>query len=741
MPRRVLVPGILFFLSGAAALVYQVVWQRILALQSGVGIHSIAIIVAAFMVGLGLGSHLGGVWCARVEPRRALATFAAIEMAIGAWGALSGPVMYDLLSLRLSHLFHPLPRAAAVQFACLALPTFLMGTSLPFLVRATVREGAEAPRTIGVLYALNTLGAAAGALVTPWLLVRFLGMRAALFAAAAANLLAGLGALALALRARRTGDELDAEADAPSPPDPRARRFRLWLALYAVSGFCALSLEILWFRLIDVGVKSSGFTFGTVLAVYLAGCALGTLAGVALAERLRRPLRAFLFSQCALLLYAGLAVAALVALPPDTPFFRWFFDLWGGRVSYNLGGAWHTPSVLRLYLVLPLVLYGPPTVLMGFSFVALQRAVQHDARQSGRRVGLLQAANILGCVAGSLLVGLAALTWIGSAGTLRVLAGVGAALALLGLALGEGRRLFASLLVALTVLAVLLPREQALWRRLHGMAGADRAEAAEDATGVVLLSEHANGLRRIWVNGRHHSILPFGGIHTALGAVPAAIHPAPERVAIIGLGSGDTAWAAGFRRFETRRLTTFEICAPQLRLLHQVAQAPDPPAKLGRFLEDPRLTIRLADGRNALLRDGERYDVIEMDALYPSSPYSGNLYSLEFHELCASRLRPGGLMCTWAPTPRVHATFARAFPHVLELADGQILVGSRDPIPLEPAAWQVRLTSGPAIAYLGLPRVNELLELLRGARRAVPRPVGPDQVNRDLFPRDELNSP
>lgn len=738
MPSRTAIAGVLFFLSGSSALVYQVVWQRILALQSGVGIYSIAIIVAAFMVGLGLGSLAGGVWSERVLPRRALGLFAATELCIGVLGALSGPFLYDFLSLRMSHLFHPLVRAAMVQFACLVGPTFLMGMSLPFLVRALVREAGSAPRTIGYLYALNTIGAAAGALLTPWVLVRYQGMRAALLCAAAANVLAGLGALALYKGTR------DA-AVAGTPPAPATsedrRPFALWLALYALGGFCALSLEILWFRLIDVAVKSTGFTFGTVLAVYLAGSGLGTLAGIALAERMRRPLRLFLASQCAILLYAGLAVWVLVLLPADTPFFQWYFDLWGGRRSYNLGGAWDWPSVLRLYLALPVALYGPPTVLMGFSFVALQRAVQDDARRSGRRVGVLQAANIAGCVAGSLLVGLLALSWLGSAGTLRLLSAIGAGLALFGLTSGEGRRLFTALAAGLVALVLALPGEQRLWRRLHGIVEGNPAEVAEDATGVVMVSSHENGLRRVWVNGRHHSILPFGGIHTALGAAPAAIHPAPERVAVIGLGSGDTAWASAFRREETRHLTTFEICAPQLHLLDRVARGPDPPPKLERFLRDPRLTIRLADGRNALLRGEERYDLIEMDALYPSSPYSGNLYSIEFHELCASRLRPGGLMCTWAPTPRVHATFQSVFPHVLELAGGQILIGSPDPIPLDVPAWQERLTSGGAVAYLGLPRVNELLELLRGARRAVRRPAGPRDVNRDLFPRDELNSP
>ena len=103
---------------------------------------------------------------------------------------------------------------------------------------------------------------------------------------------------------------------------------------------------------------------------------------------------------------------------------------------------------------------------------------------------------------------------------------------------------------------------------------------------------------------------------------------------------------------------------------------PDPPARLGRFLDDPRFTFRIADGRNALDRDGAAYDLIEADALWPTSPYAGNLYSLEFFQLCARRLNPGGMVTTWAPTDRVRATFRAALPYVVSVAGGDVLIGS-----------------------------------------------------------------
>jgi spermidine synthase len=728
--------GLAFLFSGAAALVYQVAWQRILALHTGVGIESVAIIVAAFMTGLGLGSYAGGHLSPRLHPRAALFAFAGLEVVVGAFGALSAALLYDLLYLRASWLYAPAWRGALMHLLTLLLPTALMGMSLPFLARALVSDVRTAGRVIALLYGVNVLGASLGALLAPWVFIRGYGIRGALFAAAVGNVGSAVAAIILAAL-WRAGPAAEASrgeppADRPAPHEPLGRL----ALLYALSGFCALSLEMLWFRVIEVAVKSTAYTFGTVLAIYLGGIGAGSLAGAWYAPRLRRPLRAFLLSQCLILVLSACAVVVLVAVPPETPGLRWYFELWGARRSFNLGGAWSWPAVLRLYLALPLALFGAPALLMGFSFLALQSAVQDDVRTSGRKVGLLQAANLAGCVAGSLAFGLVILHRLGSSGALRLLLGCGFVFVVLGLWRAESRLPFAVAGTLLAALLVALPGSRALWLRLHGLAG-EGVLVGEDATGVAALSPMDDGGWRVWVSGRHHSRLPFGGIHTALGAIPALMHPFPAEAAVIGLGSGDTAWGAACRRDATRQVTVFEICAPQTRLLREVASGPEPPAKLGRFLDDPRVRVVVADGRNALERGGVSYDVIEMDALFPTSPYSGNLYSVEFYRLCARRLRPGGLMCTWAPTARVRASFARAFPYVLEFGKGELLVGSPDRIPLDLPAWRDRLRSAAVTAYLGEGRAGEVMALMRTARPLAP--VDGVSTNHDLYPRDEFN--
>jgi spermidine synthase len=731
-----LLAGLAFFVSGAAALVYQVAWQRLLALQTGVGAWSVAVIVASFMAGLGAGSHLGGVLNTRLEPRRALVAFAGLELLIGLFGAASAALYYDLLYLRAPSLFASPVLAGLVQFASLLPPTLLMGMSLPFLVRGLLRDVGAAGRVVGLLYGINTLGAGVGALAAPWVLLRHLGIRGALLAAALGNLAAALFALVLALRERRVS--VRADGVALEPMGEARRPFGLWLWLYAFSGFCALSLEVLWFRIVDVAVKASAFTFGTVLAIFLFGWGAGALAGAARADRVRRPLLLFLCLQAGMLVYAGAAALLVSRTPVTAPVYEWFFGYWQGAEGYRLGTASDPEAFWRLYVLLPVALYGLPTFLMGLSFPVLQRAVHDDPGAAGRRVGFLQAANIAGCVAGSLAVGLVGLDVLGTTGSLRLLLVGGLVFVLVGLRfLGRAPWLVATAL-ALAVLAWALPSGRDFWLRLHGR-GPGPSLVREDATSVVAVTPADPGVWFVFVNGKSNSVMPYaGGEHTLLGAIPAVVHPAPRDVAIVGLGSGNTAWAAACRR-ETESVTVYEVAAPQVPLLREFDARESQP-KLRQFLNDPRVRIEIADGRNALERSDRLYDLIEADALRPWTAGSGSLYSEEFFRRCAAKLKPGGVMCTWAPTPRIWETFVKVFPHVLDA--GGMLVGGMEPLPVDVETWTARALSTDVTEYLGNHAARQVLRALRGAQPARLAGYRPGRrTNHDLFPRDEFLTP
>jgi spermidine synthase len=244
----------------------------------------------------------------------------------------------------------------------------------------------------------------------------------------------------------------------------------------------------------------------------------------------------------------------------------------------------------------------------------------------------------------------------------------------------------------------------------------------------------------VFVNGLGQSWIPFGGVHTALGALPVILHPDPADVLIIGLGSGDTVFAAGGRS-AVQRLTCVEIIGAQLQTLQRLARTQHDPG-LVALLSDPRIAHEVGDGRAFMRRSGHLFDVIEADALRPTSAYSGNLYSREYFALLAKHLKPGGLAVTWAPTERVQKTFLSVFPHVLGL--NEIWVGSNTVIPFDRATVQRRMTE--VAAYYERANLDIMTELRPYLQSRV-RVFGPDDprdtdsLNTDVFPRDEFQLP
>jgi hypothetical protein len=216
------------------------------------------------------------------------------------------------------------------------------------------------------------------------------------------------------------------------------------------------------------------------------------------------------------------------------------------------------------------------------------------------------------------------------------------------------------------------------------------------------------------------------------------IHPKPQSVALIGLGSGETLFGAAGRA-ETSTLDSVEIVIPQLETLVALRRARTLPG-LDLLLGDGRIRHAFTDGRAYILKGGRRYDVIEADALRPANAYSGNLYSREYFELVRRHLAPGGLAVTWEPTARTRRTMLSVFPHVI--AFRALLIGSDSPIPYDPAVVRARLREPFTEAYYrrGGVDITALLEDPLTQHPAVYGPGSPrddSDINHDLFPRDE----
>ena len=761
---------IVFFVSGFAALLYQVIWQRLLGIFSGTDVYSATVIVAAFMAGLGIGHLAGGHAADRLSRRASLVLFGVAEIAIAVFAVFSTTVYYDFLYRRLGGLQLTPETTAMVLFAGLLWPTVFMGASLPLLARAMTDRIDRAARTVGALYGFNTLGAAAGAAIATWFLLPRLGLEGSLRVGAVLNIACAALIVPFALRFQaalsRQSDDALVRAQGEVADDDSRFPFWFWALAYGFAGFVALSYEIVWFRLLGVMMKSTAFTFGTLLTLYLLGLGAGAALGSAVAPRVRRPGVAFFACEAAAGLSAALLLMILVGAADDVRALRGYFASYEplnvresvralravtGDVLRGADSVYTVPAnFLRLYVLVPMLLVVPPTFLMGCAFPFLQRVVQRDPHRLGRRVGALLLANVLGSILGTVLTGWLLLAVFGTAATLKLLVLVGGLFGLGVAMLAKPSRLVPVLAVFTIGVGISIwwvPDGGLLWARLHGTTP-DRIIFAEDSSGLsVIKAEDStfDGQKIVFVNGMGQSVLPYGDIHTVLGALPALVHRDPRDIAIIGLGSGDTVYAAA-SRLETERIVCVEIIRPQFATLRALAQR-DAYGGLHALLRDSRVEHAVGDGRAFLMRTTRKFDVIEADALRPTSAYSGNLYSEAYFTLVRSRLKRHGLAATWVPTKRIGDTFIKVFPYVVNVPG--VLIGSNEPFDIQAQEIAQRLADRRVRDYYARADID-IAALLAPYFKAASAPIGPEfnraalvDVNTDLFPKDEydLTSP
>ena len=721
---------ILFFLSGAAALIYQTAWHRLLGLFAGADTIAAALVVGAFLLGLGVGSLAAGLYADRLTRRAALYAFALCEVGIAAFAVASPWLYYDVIYRELLPISSSRAVVFFVVFAGLLWPTFLMGCSLPFLSKAVVRRIDGSAQLIGKLYGVNTLGAGVGAFIGGWFLIGTFGFAVAIEVAAALNLIVAAGGLWLA----RGLDMTTAARTAAAAGAGGQGLVWRWSLLVFISGFLIVALQIVWYRLIGVLLQSNGYSFSLVLAVFLLGDAAGLLVGARFIDRIADPKRFFFLMQGtatalalggAWFVYLGIGSGIL----PST-----FVD----RDIMVPGTA--NPALIALLLAVVVL---PASFTMGFSFPVVQKAVQQDLDRLGSRVGYVQLANIVGNSAGSLVAGLLLLDLLGTAGTLRLLVAVGLAFAALQLLGSRGPRWAYAPAALLAAGLLLFPGHEGFWRRLHGLT-TERAIVAEDKTGLSVLKLNDEKKGKLYIQGHSQSDLPFATVHSFLGVIGPLTHPAPRRVLVIGSGTGGTPYAAGAHP-ATDKVRVIEIVEPVIDTLRRHRDGVGFLA-VERLLKDRKFEVMVADGRHALALDKTTYDVIEADAILPKTALSGLLNSQEFFRQVRAKLAPGGLYVQWAPTERSIETFRSIFPYVTMVHPA--LIGSDRPIPYARERI-LRLLATPEVdAHFSIAAI-ETAELRRWFVEKQPevlndgKTVPSSSPNTDFFPRDEyyLNRP
>ncbi len=672
---------LIFFLSGAAALLFETLWFHQAGLALGNSIWASSLVLAGFMGGLALGNGWVGRYGHRI--RGPVWLYAWLELVIGvtgvalvhllpamtpAFASLLGPLIdrpWVLNSLRL-----------AVAFPLLLVPSTAMGTTLPLLAAALYRRDPHFGRVLGRLYGWNTLGAVVGAVAADVLLVGWLGIRGAALAAAGLNGAAALLAFSLA----RPLDREPAADPAPAEGRLPGRALALLGAAFLLGGIL-LALEVVWFRFLLLFVHASSLAFAILLAVVLAGIGSGSL----LASRAltRRPEAWRLLPAVALT--SGLLTLATYVLFGAAP----------ALAGLTGGPRWLHTTQLALFLMFPV------SLLSGALFTLLGTALMREAGGVTRSAGLLTLANTTGAMLGSLAAGFVLLPALGMETSIRLLAAAYAAAALL-LVLGGLRPVSHGQSLAVVVSGGLLLLSMAFFPTglaersylrapLAWFAENEGAVAVETREGLTETLTYLRRERfgetvyyRLITNSHSMSatLLTAERYMKLFVYLPVALQPELRSALLISYGVGSTAKALT----DTAALETIDVVDTSRDVLEMNRIVYPDPAQ--HPLSDPRVRVHVEDGRFFLQTTGRRFDLITGEPPPPKHAGIVNLYTREYFGLIRDRLEEGGIATYWLP---VHAllepdakTIIRAFCEVFEdctLWDGAslnwILMGTR----------------------------------------------------------------
>jgi spermidine synthase len=614
------------FLSGALGLVYEIAWIRKASLVFGAASFALSTVLAVFFGGLALGSWLFGALSR--SARRPLRVYGLLELGIGLL-AIASPLAFRAADLFYGWLYpatyERFALLSAVRLVGVALvllpPAILMGGTLPLFCAQYVRSGSRIARSVGLLYGLNTLGAAVGCAACGFLLIPRIGVDETIRMAGLANV--GIGILVwllpvapppmttLASEAAR-----DADAAARSSSTTPA-----WIlpALFFATGYVALANEVLWTRYLSLLMHNTVYTYTVTLSVILAGIVVGSIAGARFFDRLRR--RALVFG--ALQVTTGLIVMVVLLLP---------VSFWEGRSD---------PEALDAQVSVALLVLLAPALLSGLSFPLAIRMAVRDAAGAGRGVGRMTALNTAGGIAGSLATGFLVLPSLGLERTLLLVTGTSLAIGFVAwlalestLSRGAGSALAAAaaaLWLAIPILSgTKLPQDfLARGRPLVDFREGLNAQMAIVRTRGVETLE----IDRLWQGESRKT-------HQVMAAhVPMLFAPRTQRVLVVGLGPGQT--ASRFLQHPIERLDCVEIERELIPLVHDHFDS--------AWMSDPRVRFLVEDGRNFLTHTDQRYDVISIEIGQVFRPGLAGFYSEDFYRRARARLEADGVLAQFLP--------------------------------------------------------------------------------------------
>jgi spermidine synthase len=748
-----------FVLSGIAALVYQTAWTRQFAIVFGTSELAVATVLAAYMGGLAFGAYLAERFLPRVT--RPVRTYALLEIGIAVSAVFLVPLLLWLANLALQGLFGGQPSPPDSDhagttlfyllsaFVALAVPTTLMGATLPMLARYAVAEEAQIGRRIGLLYAMNTAGAVAGALVTAFVLLPELGLQHTVWAGATINGIVFLLAVALAQRVPYQKPARGYSLDAPPPARPPApvprHRFNTFpgpawvLPLMLLAGAVAFFQEVLWARMLSHVVGSSIYAFGVMVASFLTGIAIGGALGAGLTRTRERATLALSFALIVAAAAAAFAYLHLEQLLPKTAGL-----LANATVSF---GFLHVPNSLFAGLLLL-----PMTLAIGMTYPLAVRVLASDADDAAASSARVYAWNTVGAIVGSLAAGFILIPELRYEGAIRVAVFASVALGIASLwVLLPVNRILAAATAVLAIAACAFFRPQAPMTLLvtsplnvgnHGRVL--YYDVGRSASVVMLAQDGGLALR---TNGLPEALMEspgslqrFSGEYW-LSPLAVIARPKSQSMLIVGFGGGVVVEGV------PPSVGSIDV----IELEPKVIEANERTSAMRKRnpLVDPRVNVILNDARGALRLTSRRYDSIVSQPSHPWTAGASHLYTREFMHLAHDHLNAGGVFVQWmnvifmdeALMRSLTATLLSVFPEVRVYRPDPntvVFLASDRPLNLELdlAASGLPLRDAPLhYARFGINTVEDLVAALMldadGARRlAAGAPLITDDDNR-----------
>ncbi len=673
-----LIVASLFLVSGATGLIYQVAWTRLFTTVFGNTTHAVSAVLTSFMAGLGLGSYYFGKIADR--QRRVLLTYALLEVGIGV-AALLLPAGVESVESIYAGLYRTFPSSlwiltlakAGISFLFLLVPTFLMGATLPVLGRFVVSRVGQVGSRVGLLYAVNTLGATLGCLITGFWLIEHFGVKGTIRVAAAANFGLALCFFLLHRLGGRAGAPIDSggteEADKSTIEESLSTdRRRIVLLAFGLGGFCSLAYEVLWFRVLVFQLKTTVYSFSLMLAAMLTGIALGSALFSAIEALFGRSDRAAprdggrywpLFGY----VEAAIGLLGIVSIPLFGRLETW---------SDTLSQSSFTGRMFWTYVMAGCVMFAP-ALLMGAAFPVVCRIWSRSASTIGASVGTVYAANTVGCIFGPIVTGFFLVRALGTQWSIMVIALVNIAVA--ALVLLKERSLKHTIALGCIVGAALAGVVSIPGNLLFEYFNVGE-KLLNSHVKILYAHEGVECITTVHLYPDQNRVISTGSINVAgtpltlrttqklQAHIPLLLHPAPKEVCQIGFGSGETSHIV--TSYDVDRLDLVDISAGVLETSARFFDDIN-----GGVVDHPRFNAIIMDGANYLRVTDKTYDIILNDATWPYLSGCNALYTVDHFAAGRARLKPGGIMTSWFPLDLaiedfqiLLKSFHHVFPHV-----------------------------------------------------------------------------